>query len=53
MNRSLPDDWLYSNVILQLLRATGAIEKHEKANIISCRINTLTTIYRPFTRDIF
>ena len=44
MNRSIPDVWLYNNdVILQLLRATGAIEKHGKVNIISYRTNTLTT----------
>ena len=35
MNRSIPDDWLYNNDdILQLLRATGAIEKHEEVNIL-------------------
>ena len=45
MNRSLPDDWLYNNDdILQLLRAAGTIEKHEKVNITSYRTNTLTTV---------
>ena len=45
MNISLPDDWLYNNDdILQLLRAAGTIEKHEKVNITSYRTNTLTTV---------
>ena len=35
MNSSLPDDWLYDNDdILQLLRATGAIEKHETSLVV-------------------